>query len=233
MRRLLISAVGLTTVTAVLLSSQTELTAADRGARDRASNARDAANSARDAARDHASAARDAANSARDAARDRASAARDAANAARDAARDHASAARDAASAARGEAHDRASAARDMASAAVDQARGSVSDDDRVVIDELDREVFVDRNGGRSYTSLGAWIEDLQRSWSGTESERSGRELSAQTSVAVGNAVSRQTARTSTSGGEASISLSTTVRVTEDGRSVTRVQRASANATVE
>jgi len=195
MRRFPISAVGLATVTALLLSFPTELTAADRGA-------------------------------ARDAARDRASAAREVASAARDAARDRASAARDVASAARDEARDRAGAARD-------QARDSVSEDDREVIDVVEREVFVSANGDRSYPSLGAWIEDLQRSWSGAGSQRSDNELSAQTSVAVGNAVSTQTATTSTAGGEASISLSTTVRATEDGRSVTRVQRATASTTVD
>jgi hypothetical protein len=228
MRRLLISAVGLTTVTAVLLAVPAEPTAADRAsaardaARDGASGARDAAN----AARDRASAARDVASAARDAARDRASGARDAANAARDAARDRANAARDVASAARDE-------ARDVASAARDQARDSVSEDNREDIEVVQRNVFVSANGDRSYTSLGAWIEDLQRSWSGTESPRSEGELSAQTSVAVGNAVSTQTATTSTSGGETSISLSTTVRATEDGRSVTRVQRATASTTVD
>jgi hypothetical protein len=208
MRRLLISAVGLTTVTAVLLAVPAEPAAADR------------ASAARDAARDRASGARDAANAARDAARDRASAARDVASAARDAARDVASAARD------DEALDRANVTRD-------QARDGLSEDDREVIEVVEREVFVSANGDRSYTSLGAWIEDLQRSWSGTESPRSEGELSAQTSVAVGNAVSTQTATTSTSGGETSISLSTTVRATEDGRSVTRVQRATASTTVD
>jgi hypothetical protein len=203
MRKFLISAVGLTTVTAVLVASPTELAAGDR------------ASGARDAARDRASSARDVASAARDAARDRASGARDVASAARDAARD------------------RASGARDVASAARDQARESVSEHDREVIDVVERDVFIDRNGDRSYTSLGAWVEDLQRSWSDTESQRSERELSAQTSVAVGNARSTQTARTSTSGGEASISLSTRVSATEDGRSVTQVQRATASTTVD
>jgi hypothetical protein len=216
MKRFLISTGGL--VIAALLSFSAGPAAADR------------AGAAGDAGRDHASAARDSA-------RDRASAARDVASAAREGARDHASAARDAArdraSAARDVANAASDDARDRASAARDQARDSVSEHDREVIDVVEREVFVDRNGDRSYTSLGAWIEDLQRSWSDTGSQRSDGELSAQTSVAVGNARSTQTARTSTSGGEASISLSTTVSSTENGRSVTQVQRASASTNAD
>jgi hypothetical protein len=239
MKRLLISAVALTAVTAVLSGVPAELTAADRGdaARDRAGAARDHASAARDAARDRANAARDVANAARDAARDRADSARDVASAARDAARDRASSARDVASAARDAARDRANSARDVASAAREAARDRVStardqardgdgEDDRRVIEVVEREVFISANGDRSYPSLGAWIEDLQRSWSGTGSERPDGESSAETSVAIGNAVSKQTVTTSSPGGETSISLSTTVRATEDGRSVTQVERA-------
>jgi hypothetical protein len=158
-----------------------------------------------DGARDHASAARDSARDRGSAARDRASAARDHANAARDSARDQASAARD-----------QASADRDQASADRDSARG----------------VFVSRNGDRSYTSFQAWIEDLGWATS-TDSVQPDSEVSAQTSVAVGNAVSTQRATSSSSSGKASINLSTTVHGTEDGRSVTQTQRADANASVD
>jgi MoxR-like ATPase len=103
------------------------------------------------------------------------------------------------------------SAARDRASAARQQA-------------DADRDVSVGRNEVRSY---------LQRSWSSTSSQQSEDEISAQTSVAVGNTVSTQTATTSTSGGKASISLSTTVRTSQGGETITRVQRATANTTVD
>jgi hypothetical protein len=63
--------------------------------------------------------------------------------------------------------------------------------------------------------------------------QQSEDEISAQTSVTVGNAVSTQTATTSTSGGKASISLSTMVRTSQGGETITQVQRATANATVD
>jgi hypothetical protein len=145
MRRLLISAVDLTTVTVVLLQLPAELAAADRGGA-----APHPASAVRDAARNHDSAARDQA--------------------------------------------------------------------------DADRDVSVSRNEDRSY---------LQRSWSSTGSQQSEDEISAQTSVAVGNTVSTQTATTSTSGGKASISLSTTVRTSQGGETITRVQRATSNTTVD
>jgi hypothetical protein len=101
--------------------------------------------------------------------------------------------------------------AADRASAARDQA-------------DADRDVSVSRNEDGSY---------LQRSWSYTRSRQSEDELSAQTSVTVGNTVSTQTATTSTSDGKASISLSTTVRTSQEGETITRVQRATANTTVD
>ena len=234
MRRLPISAVVLTTVTAVLLGLPAELAAADRGSagRDRASAARDHGSAARDAARDHANAARDApvppatprgtmpmpramppvppamprgtvlATPAimpmpRPMPRGTVPVPR----------RDVADAARENVT------RDQASPARDVASAAPDHP-------------DPDPGVFVSENGDRSYTSFGAWIEDLQRSWSSTGSQQSDGEVSVQTSVAVGNAVSKQTVTASSPSGETSINLSTTIRAIQDGRSVTQVQRA-------
>jgi predicted dehydrogenase len=102
----------------------------------------------------------------------------------------------------------------------------AIENNTRTIVSEIDG------NGDRSYTSFQAWIEDLGWATS-TDSVQPDSEVSAQTSVAVGNAVSTQRATSSSSSGKASINLSTTVNGTEDGRSVTQTQRANANASVD